>query len=94
MQCPLSSSFPSCGDPFPPVFVMEAAENRASRDVAVLGEVMSIVTLPRQAYRRGFRNPRSEAQMGAPLVIMSVPRQNWERILNQQHPKRPCKMHV
>jgi hypothetical protein len=69
----MSSSRPSRGDPFPPVFVMEAAENRASRDVAVLGEGMSIVTLPRRAYRRRFRNPRSEAQMGAPLVVMSHP---------------------
>ena len=33
----LNSSRPSRGDPFPPVFVMEAAENRTSRDVAVLG---------------------------------------------------------
>lgn len=46
-QCPPSSSRPSRGDPFPPVFVMEAAENRASRDLAVLGEGMSIVTLHR-----------------------------------------------
>ena len=38
---------PSRGDPIPPVFVMEAAENRASRDLAVLGEGMSIVTLHR-----------------------------------------------
>ena len=68
-QCPLSSSRPSRGDPFPPVFVMEAAENRASRDLAVLGEEMSIVTLPRQEYRRRFRNPRSEAQMGTPFVV-------------------------
>jgi hypothetical protein len=52
---------------------MEAAENCASRDLAVLGEGMSIVTLPRQEYRRRFRNPRSEAQMGAPLVVMSHP---------------------
>lgn len=46
-QCPLSSSRPSRGDPFAPVFVMEAADNRASRDLAVLGEGMSIVTLSR-----------------------------------------------
>src|SRR6516164_1976773 len=38
-QCPLSSSRPSRGgDPFPAVFVMEAAENPARRDPAVLGE--------------------------------------------------------
>ena len=43
----LNSSCPSRGDPFPPVLVMEAAENRASRDLAVLGEGMSIVTLQR-----------------------------------------------
>jgi len=72
-QCPLSSSRPSRGDPFPAVFVMEAAENRARRDPAVLGEGMSIVTLPRQECRRRFRNPWSEAQMGAPLVVMSHP---------------------
>src|SRR5215469_15577382 len=55
-QCPLSSSRPSRGDPFPAVLVMEAAENRARRDPAVLGEGMSIVTLPRQEGRRRFRN--------------------------------------
>ena len=31
-QCPLSSSRPSRGDPFPAVFVMEAAEKPARRD--------------------------------------------------------------
>ncbi len=46
-QCPLGSSRPSRGDPFPPVFVMEAAENRASHDLAVLGEGMSVLTLQR-----------------------------------------------
>ena len=46
-QCPLSSSRPSRGDPFPPVFVMETAENCASRDLAVFGEGMSVVTLQR-----------------------------------------------
>ena len=72
-QCPLSSSRPSRGDPFPAVFVMEAAENPARRDPAVLGEGMSIVTLPRQENRRRFRNPWSEAQMGTLLVVMSHP---------------------
>src|SRR5215469_7916317 len=48
---------------------MEAAENPARRDPAVLGEGMSIVTLPRQEGRRRFRNPWSQAQMGAPLVV-------------------------
>jgi len=38
---------PSRSDPFPPVFVMEATENRARRDFAVLGEGMSVVTLQR-----------------------------------------------
>src|SRR5215469_16522728 len=52
---------------------MEAAENPARRDPAVLGEGMSIVTLPRQEGRCRFRNPWSEAQMGAPLVVMSHP---------------------
>jgi hypothetical protein len=51
---------------------MEAAEDRASRDVAVLSEGMSIVTFPRQEYRRRFRNPRSEAQMG-PLCCAKIP---------------------
>ena len=32
-----SELIPSRGDPFPPVFVMEAAENRASLDLEVLG---------------------------------------------------------
>jgi hypothetical protein len=47
VQCPLSSSRPSRGDPFPPVFVTETAEHCASQDLAVLGEGMSIVTLQR-----------------------------------------------
>jgi hypothetical protein len=38
---------PLRSDPFPPVFVMEATENRARRDFAVLGEGMSVVTLQR-----------------------------------------------
>ena len=63
----------SRGDPFRPVFVMEAAENRASHDLAILGEGMSIVTLPRQEYGPRFRNPRSKAQMGAPLVVVHHP---------------------
>jgi hypothetical protein len=46
-KCPLSSSRPSRGDPFPPVFVMEAAEHCASRDLAVSGEGMSVATLQR-----------------------------------------------
>jgi hypothetical protein len=52
---------------------MEAAENPAGRDPAVLGEGMSTVTLPRQEGRYRFKNPWSEAQMGAPLVVMSHP---------------------
>jgi len=43
----LNSSRPSRGDSLPPVLVMEAAENRASRDFAALGEGMSVVTLQR-----------------------------------------------
>ena len=43
----LNSSCPSRGDPFPPVLVMETAENCASHDLAVSGEVMSVVTLQR-----------------------------------------------
>jgi hypothetical protein len=46
-ECPLSSSFPLRRDPFPPVFVMETAENCASHDLAVSGEGMSVVTLQR-----------------------------------------------
>ena len=46
-QCPLSSSLLSRGDSFPSVFVMEAAENRASNDLAVLGEGVSVLTLQR-----------------------------------------------
>jgi hypothetical protein len=46
-ECPLSSSFPLRRNPFPPVFVMETAENCASHDLAVLGEEMSVVTLQR-----------------------------------------------
>jgi hypothetical protein len=43
----LNSSCPSRGDPFPPVFVMEAAENRASQNLAVLGKGMFGVILQR-----------------------------------------------
>ncbi len=56
-------------DPFSPVLVMETAEHCASHDLAVLGEGMSVVTLQRQEYRGTFRNPRSKAQMRAPLVV-------------------------
>ena len=69
----LNSSWPSRGDPFPPVFVMETAENRASRNLAVMGKGMFVVILQRWEYRGTFRNPGSEAQMGAPLVVMSNP---------------------
>ena len=69
----LNSSCPSRGDPFPPVLVMEAAENHASRNLAVLGKGMFVVILQRLEYRGTFRNPRSEAQMRAPLVVMSNP---------------------
>ena len=41
----LSSSCPSRGDPFPPVLVMEAAENHASHNLAVLGKGMLVVVL-------------------------------------------------
>jgi hypothetical protein len=44
---PLSSSRPSRRDSLPLIFVMEAAENRASHDLAVLGQGMSVVTLLR-----------------------------------------------
>ena len=37
----------SRGEPFPAVFVMEAAENHANCELAVLGEGMSAVTLQR-----------------------------------------------
>jgi hypothetical protein len=46
-ECPLSSSFPLRRDPFPPVFVMETAENCTSHDLAVLAEGMSVMTLQR-----------------------------------------------
>ena len=69
----LNSSWPSRGDPFPPVLVMETAENRASHDLAVSGEGMSVVILQRWEYRGTSRNPRSKAQMRAPLVVMSNP---------------------
>jgi len=51
---------------------MEAAENRARREPAVLSEGMSIVTLPGQEGRRRFRNPWSEAQMGAHTEVCRV----------------------
>jgi hypothetical protein len=41
----LLSSRPSRGHPFPAVFVMEAAENRTSHDLAVLGEKMPVTAL-------------------------------------------------
>jgi hypothetical protein len=44
-ECALSSSFPLRRDPFPPVCVVESAENCAGHDLAVLGEGMSVVTL-------------------------------------------------
>jgi hypothetical protein len=69
----LNSSRPSRGDPLPPVLVMEAAENHASHNLAVLGKGMFVVILQRWEYRGTFRNPRSEAQMGAPLVVMRNP---------------------
>ena len=43
----LNSSRPSRGDPFPPVLVMEAAENHASHNLAVLGKGMFVVILQR-----------------------------------------------
>ena len=52
---------------------MEAAENHASHNLAVLGKGMFVVILQRWEYRGTFRNPRSEAQMRAPLVVMSNP---------------------
>jgi hypothetical protein len=69
----LNSSRPSRGDSFPPVLVMEAAENHASHNLAVLGKGMFVVILQRWEYPGTFRNPRSEAQMRAPLVVMSNP---------------------
>lgn len=41
----VSSSRPLRGDSFPLLFEMEAAENRASHDRAVLDQGMSVVTL-------------------------------------------------
>jgi hypothetical protein len=73
VQCLLNSSWPSRGDPFPPVLVMEAAENHASHNLAVLGKGMFVVISQRWEYRGTFRNPGSEAQMRAPLVVMSNP---------------------
>src|SRR5256886_17211928 len=52
---------------------MEAAENRASHDLAVLGERMPVTALQRWESRGSFRNPRSEAQMGATLIVMRNP---------------------
>ena len=65
----LNSSWPSRGDPFPPVLVMETAENHASHNLAILGKGMFVVILQRRGYRGTFGNPRSEAQMRAPLVV-------------------------
>ncbi len=53
----LNSSRPSRGDSFPPVLVMEAAENHASHNLAVLGKGMFVVILQRWEYRGTFRNP-------------------------------------
>jgi len=71
MQRLLNSSRPSRGDPFPPVLAMEAAENHPSHNLAVLGKGMFVVILQRWEYRGTLRNPQSEAQMRAPLVVMS-----------------------
>jgi len=65
----LNSSWPSRGDPFPPVLVMEAAEHHASHNLAVFGKGMFVVILQRREYRGTFRNSRSEAQIGALLVV-------------------------
>ena len=56
-----NSSCPSRGDSFPPVLVMEAAENHASHNLAALGKGMFVVILQRWEYRGTFRNPRSES---------------------------------
>src|SRR5207248_11104495 len=56
----LNSSRPSCGDSFPPVFVMEAAENHASHNLAVLGKGMFVVILQSLEYRGMYSNPRSD----------------------------------
>jgi hypothetical protein len=69
----LNSSRPSRGDSFPPVLVIEAAENHASHNLAVLGKGMFVVIVQWCEYRGTFRNPLSEAQMRAPLVVMSNP---------------------
>jgi hypothetical protein len=61
----LNSSCPSRGDLFPPVLVMEAAENHASHNLAVLGKAMFVLILQRWEYRGTFRNPgdgRKEAR--------------------------------
>ena len=50
----LNSSRPSRGDPFPPVLVMEAAENHASHNLAVLGKGMFVLILQRWEYRGTF----------------------------------------
>jgi hypothetical protein len=50
-----------------------AAENHASHNLAVLRKGMFAVILQRWEYRGTFRNPRPEAQMRAPLVVMSSP---------------------
>ena len=52
---------------------MEAAENHASHNLAILGKGMFVVILQRREYRGTFRNPRFKAQMRAPLVVMSNP---------------------
>jgi len=52
---------------------MEAAENRPSRELAIRSQGMPVVTLRREEYLCGFRNPRSQTQMRAPLVVVSDP---------------------
>jgi hypothetical protein len=75
----LNSSCPSRGDPFPPVLVMEAAENHASHNLAVLGKGMFVVILQRWEYRGTSRNPRSKAQGRGGIRRANLLRNAWPR---------------
>jgi hypothetical protein len=46
----LNSSCPSRGDPFPPVLVMDTAENHASHNLAILGKGMFVEIQTLTAY--------------------------------------------
>ena len=90
---------PSRSDPFPPVFVMEAAENHASHNLAVLGKGMFVVILQRWEYRGTFqlhRQLRCHARLSPSWILFchlhdelaDVLRNSWPTGLRLPFPKQ------